>query len=248
MVTTMPAGFGRSSFGLETGYTYSQIRQALIDDQNAAPSPTGAISLLSLPVDDPTNGGQFFLTSAQAKALKLIPDDTENDGTFFFTTRVDWTFDPNNRAVEGKFDFISNAIHEVSEIMGRIDGISDLSNGYSINDLFRYSAPGVRDLQNDRNGYLSIDGGVTNLATFAQDGDLEDYAFDPMNPGEPFGPQLPGTPGDLSLDRGAINLDVIGWDWPPNSHSVPEPGNIALLAGLGVSTLFALRRLRRRRR
>jgi hypothetical protein len=248
MVTTMPDGFGRSSFGIVPGYTYSQIRLALIDDQNAAPSPTGAISILSLPVDDPTSGGNFFLTTAQAKALKLSPDGTDNDGTFFFTTSVDWAFDPNNRAVPNKFDFISTAIHEVSEIMGRVDGISNMSNDYTINDLFRYSAPGVRDLENDRKGYLSIDGGVTNLATFAPDGDLEDYAFDPMNPGEPFGPQLPGTPGDLSLDRGAINLDVIGWDWPPSVHSVPEPGSLALLIGLGVSSLFALRRLRRRKK
>ena len=52
---------------------------------------------------------------------------------------------------------------------------------YSVPDLFRYSAVGVRDLTTGRNGstaYFSINGGTTNLGSWnnnPNNGDLADW-------------------------------------------------------------------------
>ena len=52
--------------------------------------------------------------------MGVLPNDLSNDGTFTFGGGFSYTYDPNNRAVAGKFDFIGVAMHEISEIMGRI--------------------------------------------------------------------------------------------------------------------------------
>ena len=62
-----------------SGYTYSQIASAL--------EATGAAGALSLPSSDPTNGGQFTMTSAEAKALGLIaPNASATDGWIGFSS------------------------------------------------------------------------------------------------------------------------------------------------------------------
>jgi hypothetical protein len=50
----------------------------------------------------------------------------------------------------------------MTEVMGRIAGLS--SFGYSVMDLFRYSAPGERQLTGGQVAYFSIDGGTTEPA------------------------------------------------------------------------------------
>src|SRR6202043_4248121 len=75
----------------------------------------------SLPSADPISTSHvYFVTKAEAKALKIISDDFSNDGTFTFGGGFSYTYDPANRAVPGKIDFIGVAMHEFSEIMGRI--------------------------------------------------------------------------------------------------------------------------------
>ena len=65
------------SEGLGSYYTYDQVRAALAA---TAVSPDDLAALASLPAADPTHGGDFFVTSAQAKALGLYPADAEGGG------------------------------------------------------------------------------------------------------------------------------------------------------------------------
>ena len=155
-----------------TGLTYNQVRNALIAD---AKSPADAIAVATLPALTAPGGKSFQMASAEAKALGLT-SSLSPDGSVGFNTGVTWTFDPNNRAVPGSFDFIGVAEHEISQVMGRVSMVG--SGALTALDLFRYSAPSVRALTPSFNQYFSIDSGVTNINTFngPGGGDLGDWA------------------------------------------------------------------------
>jgi len=137
---------GASSFYLSGPYTYSQIVSAL----NAhAASADDSAALTSLSGSDPTNGGHLVLTTAQAETLGLL-SYTGNDGSIGFGSGFAYTFAPLNRAVGGTYDFIGTAVHEISEVLGRGaflgSTVGSITNAYSLQDLFRYSALNTRDL------------------------------------------------------------------------------------------------------
>src|SRR5207249_4355302 len=72
----------------------------------------------SLPVTDPTGGRRELMATAEAKALGLRSSGG-TDGFVGFDATARWTFDPNNRAMSGAFDFLGVAEHEFSEVLGR---------------------------------------------------------------------------------------------------------------------------------
>jgi hypothetical protein len=76
-------------------------------------------AVASLPAIDPTDGRGELMSTAQAKALSLL-NHNATDGFVGFDKTASWTFDPTNRAVPGKFDFVGVAEHEISEVLGRM--------------------------------------------------------------------------------------------------------------------------------
>src|SRR6185369_2584221 len=117
-------------------------------------------SVANLPAVDPIGGTKFILANAEAKALGLLPANGAGiDGYVGFSSTAAWTFDPNHRAVLGRFDFIGLAFHEITEVMGRYGQTQNsISNGfYSPIDLFRYSSAGNLALTPVNGTYFSID-------------------------------------------------------------------------------------------
>ena len=113
-----------------------------------------------LPATDPNPAGgpsDWSLPEAYARMLGLSSTKPAVDGSVTLNTSFNWSYGQ---------DVTNGVIHELSEIMGRVSGLGDqtYSDGtpyWSTMDLFRYSAPGVHDYTDGRDGettYFSSDG------------------------------------------------------------------------------------------
>jgi len=232
---------GASSTSLAGTLSYQQVKGVLAADVTSSDDHT---AVANLPAADPTGGAAFWLATAQAKALGLLPaNDAGNDGTVTFGAGWNYTFDPNHRAVPGDFDFIGVAEHEISEVMGRFGLLGTPVNGnpgYAVLDLFGYTSSGVLNLQQQVNGaYFSIDGGSTNLKSYndaGNGGDAKDWASgtnDSYNAFSSSGAQNDVTAVDVR------EMDVIGY-----TLATPEPGSLIPLLLIGAA--FAVNRRRPR--
>jgi hypothetical protein len=195
-------GFIGQSLTNQRAVPYATLQTALTNDAKTAADAT---AIASLPLADPTPGRNFAMSNAEAKALGLLAGNAAGtDGWVGFNSAVTYTFDPNNRAVAGAFDFFGIASHEITEVMGRYGfGQNGAGGRDSPIDLFRFFSPGVRDLSPAFSGganYFSIDGGVTSINTFntACCGDLSDWAGDTVDAYNAFLPRgviLPTSAG-----------------------------------------------------
>jgi hypothetical protein len=222
MVTANPGtmGLGESNSFIRSVANYNALRTALAADSRTADDATALGAGGSLPMADPITGAHVYqVTQAQAKALGIIPDDAVTvDGTFTFYGGHMYTYDPNNRAVAGRFDFIGLAMHEFSEIMGRIGNMgAGMPPQYQQMDLFHYTGAGVRGLNNGPGRFFSFDNGTTLLKAFndgtvpppPNNGDLQDWADGTNDAFNAFSSQ--GVLNDLSPVDLQV-MDVIGYD------------------------------------
>jgi hypothetical protein len=157
-----------SSFTYGENFNYQQVRNALATAD--AGSPALATAVADLPTIDPTGGANFAISTADEKALGLyFGSSFAMDGYVGLSSSHAFTFDPNNRAVAGKYDAIGIIEHEISEVLGRSVFTSQAFSGGVLDgplDLFRYSAANVHDFQQGAGAYFSLDNGVTPLKTF----------------------------------------------------------------------------------
>jgi hypothetical protein len=216
--TAGTSDFGSSTTFFDSVSSYNNLRAAFAGDSKSADDATTVDNGGSLQAgaDPVATAHTHNVARAQAKALGLRTDDMLNDGTFNFGGGQPWTYDPNNRKVAGKFDFIGVAIHEFSEIMGRTSVMGDtLGTGtpqYCAFDLFHYTGAGTRGLNTGPGRSFSFNNGTTLLIAFndgGNGGDPQDWAGPAPDPFNAFGP--PNEQDDLT----AVDLqtmDVIGYD------------------------------------
>jgi hypothetical protein len=232
-VNGMAGGVGQSSASLLGPYTFAQVKNALAGDRTTAEDN---VAVRSLPLSDPTGGSYFQMSRGLGKGLGLLPGtDSASDGTFSYGTGYAYSFDPNNRAQAGKYDFIGVAEHELTELMGRVVRVNSTGNGWRPMDLFRFTASGRSASAADADVYFSSDS-TTLLRKFnanGNGGDLGDWASgqgdDAFNAFAATGAKQDMSAVDLRL------MDVIGW------NLVPEPAGSTMLA-LGALTMLAVRK------
>jgi hypothetical protein len=229
-------GLGQSLFS--NNYfrgSYAQLSAALVADAKSS-NDAVATAAANLPAADPYCGGNatcWYATSAEAKALGL-PTGGAFDGTYTFDNTVSYTYDPNNRAVAGEYDFIGVTEHEFAELMGRTS--QSAAFGYDILDTMRFTGVGARDANKDPGVYFSYDDGNTNLAGYnSGGGDRQD--FDGAVATDPYNASTGTNQAHLLNSVDIQEMDVIGWDL----ITTPEPKQLILLVFM-IGILVVARR------
>ena len=230
LVQNFHVGSGEDGVNLYTPllYSYSDIKDALLAH---ATSPAQQAAYATLPASDPTGGGTYELPSAEASALGLpLPagmSPPTTDSWVGVNPFVNWSYDPTHVPTHNQVDLVGLIEHEVTESMGRNSYLGTEGDShqlvYGIEDLFRYSAPGVRQLAPGApasTGYFSIDNGTDSLGVWNNDangGDLGDWNTFPDYAG-------PGPNGQDSFDNEGANgvfqpltqtdltlMQILGW-------------------------------------
>jgi hypothetical protein len=228
----LPANSGAASISNYTPqqYTYAQIRSAFSADAKTAADKT---AVASLGVTDPTSGGMFSMTTAEAKSLGLYNSTTNVDGWTGIDTASAWVFNTTSSAggnvPPNGVDAFSFLAHEFAEILGRQmdfgygSGDNIGGDGWYPYDLFDYASKGVRALTNSAaaDRYFSIDGGVTNTGQHwfnnnGNSGDLFDYipngtAGSYLPSGAPDSYDYAGSVGVVSAADLTL-MNVLGYD------------------------------------
>ena len=170
-----------SALGASASYGY-------LTDYNTVTSVLSGDGFAFSATNEPT-AGQFFITSADAKAMGLVDPVSGLDGVIGFSNLSGTGYSWNTAAGRGagiaasQFDLQAVAAHEISEIMGRIgfEGYAVINGEptYTPLDLFNYQSPGVLELSAN-GGYFSVNNGRFNLGTYnnaaVNGGDIADWA------------------------------------------------------------------------
>ena len=221
-VTAVP---GTSTLGGSNTSIFSQPFTTGIRDPTRADATTpddatmaGAGGSVPAGLADPIGGTHnWWVTKAQRKALSIAADDLTQDGIYTFGGGFTYTYDPNNRAVAGKIDYIGVSMHEFSEIMGRLGGLGASIGGnpaYLQMDLFHYTAANTRGLTKGAGRFFSFNNGTTLLKAFnfpnGNGSDAQDWASgtnDAFNAFASSGVKEDLTAVDLQV------MDVIGYNF-----------------------------------
>ena len=213
---------GQSMFLFGPPVFYDQLK-----DQLVAMDTPGASSL---PTSDPTGGMVLEMTSAEEKAIGYLPaGDPAIDGYVGFSSSYAFSYAANVTPAQGEYYFIGVVEHEISEVMGRASELKH-TNEYSPMDLFRYSAPGQRQLTSGSPSYFSVNNGTTDLDnwnnfTTGNTGDLGDWApsagYDAYDDNSHSGVINTLSATDLTL------MDALGWT-PAVAPTLGSPATLWL--------------------
>jgi len=181
-----------------------------------------------LPASDPVTGNQqWWVTSAEGKALGLFPNSDSVDGYVGFSSANGiWGWDPNSIS-SSQYDFESVVAHEFSEVMGRATLNGDRYPGsklpeYMPLDLFHFSdaSPGTRSYSGTVAGYFSWGDDLTEYKQFStnRQGDFSDWqpvagSSDAFDASGGLGTASPVSEADYNVMQ-AVGWLGTGWKGP----------------------------------
>lgn len=141
------------------------------------------------------NNALFAITSANAKALGIIPGDFPGiDAVITFNNSISFDFDPSNGITPGTTDFIGVATHEIGHALGFVSGVdtvdtftgagpgsaADINGGTAgIGELNPFALFSTVDLFRRSEAAFAVDPDALDLSTssgvfFSIDADLSD--------------------------------------------------------------------------
>jgi len=247
---TVDAVPGTSVFGMSDeifgSLSYHSLYNAVVADAKTPDDATAIGAGGSVTSVDPI-GGTWVVSRPQAKALGLIPDDLINDGATTFGAGYNFSF--SGTPTGGAYDFQGLAMHEMSEVMGRL-GVSGLLNQFSLIDEFSYFGPSTRQALGGASNYFSIDNGTTLLKLFNDNvlTGLTSRDWAPSSQGGDGSPDAFNQYSSPNVINGltAVDLramDVIGYDRVASAApSVPEPSTGILLIPTLATVIVVVRR------
>lgn len=259
---TTPGLVGRSDLHFYF-WDYQSYRAALVADATSLNDAIANATLGPGPNDPILNSRFITLKPATGRAVGLnTPGLLINlPGTCVFTGDGCIGLNVADTTIGGgTYSLFAAAQHEINEILGLGSSLQPdgtIFQGYvSPEDMFRYSAPGVRSFAvNDciptpPRAFFSIDGGTTNLNEFnncANGGDYGDWVTNTPSQVQDAFAGSGSAPFMTLTDTAAVGLDVIGYTFAAPA-SVPEPTSVLLLAtallGIGAVGRRAGRRSR----
>jgi hypothetical protein len=243
----MSSGLGESNWTANE-ISYSSYYSALVGSESDANDVTAADSLGSATVDPVDSSGNIVVKTALQAALGL-----NNQGPDVVGQTIDLNAGATTTgagSTKGVYNLLAVTEHEIDEVLGLGSSLGENFPAPSAEDLFRYSASGVRSYSlSAESSYLSINGGATDLANFNQQsgGDYGDWTGSPS-------PQVQDAFASVNspvLTSSSVEieaLDVIGYTLNSTSQdppSTPEPNTILMLAG-ALATAGVARRRRAR--
>ena len=237
---TLGAGDLGESEGLYSQVSYGSAVAALKQGAQSL-LQTGADA--TLPSSSPYGSDALYMTTAEQKALGLLSaTNSALDGYVGFSSSTSYSYSATATPAASQYYFIGVAEHEISEVLGRDSYLGETANNvptYSLMDLFRYSANGVRDLTArptaSSSAYFSVDGGATDLGNWNTNpsGDLGDWSSSAG--ADPF---LAFTsPGAIDSFSAADNelMQTLGWDTAggPTASLIQTDGSTRLVEDIG---------------
>jgi hypothetical protein len=255
----MPNASGSFDLGLSHTEYESQIYSTVLSQLQTKTDSLQPAAYATLPTaqSNPFANDNLWLPVAQEKALGFTPHFSVAgfDGVVGIISNeelqaggltADWTKAAPSSS--NQYYMIGTIEHELTEVMGRdaFDGTNAINNApsYTLMDLFRYSAQGVRQVTDGNPAYFSTDNGnhvfyYWNNPALAK-GDLGDWAPSGPNGFEPTGNDSflnnsnPGVVNEVS----AFDLDlmnVLGWNLGTPVVDLTTPASITYTKMYGVA-------------
>lgn len=166
---------GQDTLGATSNTGYNVSYDQLVGALEAHPTSALDQQFLSfLPSTDPNNGKTWFVPSAEAKILGLVPANANTvDAYVGLTSTIPTYYDPDRVGVPtNSTDLIGVAIHELTHGLGRALGGSLVEPM----DLMAYGANRQVDPDNSHMRFISYDGGRTSIGTLDASSDASDLA------------------------------------------------------------------------